>query len=826
MVTVGQCIRKGRAFLNGRWFRQNRSMWTSLYTLFGWLVVANTTSQETEARETFSEMMSQREKQSAQAWLESPFSRLSRDYFSRFVRDPDGTLAEGEVSIDGTWGVASPKDADPLTDLMVGHFAEFMQQRMGLVLFRRAIEDPYPGLGAHRANPGENQDSPQSPKSVVFLPSGGGDPEVPESYTISVQPREIRVAGRDPEGLRDGVVKLVDRIGFRRAPILSLGEMTYRPRLAVRLGKVPKDGSYRDLVFMGYNAVITGYHSLYALSRSEAIPPLVALRQPDSLHAALEEAKKARKYGLKTYLHLDTKHKFGEDAPVFREHPDIRGTQTWKADGLYTLCTEHPLGQRYLSESIEGIFGADPDLDGVMIIIGGEGFYHCFMRPYGVEKGHTSCKRCEKLGAETVVSNLCNRLAEAARRASPKAEVIVWPYSAAAVWSADKDQVGFIDRLQPGVAVLTEIEKDEVLSKEDGVHKLLWDYSIDLVGPGQRAKHQIEACREAGLPIYLKSEPELAFEASGLPQIPCMDRWWDRAEALASSGVDGAWVFPYFRPCYGTSAAEVAKFVWWDPAPDKDETLGRLAVRLAGELAGPHLRNAWRHVSDAIAHSPEIPPYFCGPHYLGPAHPMCASPTAALPEVFFGQFRFYKEISYTEAMKPRPTFVTVPTGNVPVFGKFYRRMERELRQAVEEMETARALVPERYGLTFDAEDAPIRWFFHTARTQANFYESCLLRDRLLGFAERERRTPDEIENAQSAYDRWRAVLVDEKDNAAESLSVMQSDVRLDFYYAEEHAFAHGADMIRAKLELIDRELAVFLPVLAKRCGLRANALQN
>jgi hypothetical protein len=67
---------------------------------------------------------------------------------------------------------------------------------------------------------------------------------------------------------------------------------------------------------------------------------------------------------------------------------------------------------------------------------------------------------------------------------------------------------------------------------------------IDLIGPGERARRQIGLSKAAGIPIYLKSEPEISLEAPGLPHILCLDRWFDRADALASSGANGAWVFP------------------------------------------------------------------------------------------------------------------------------------------------------------------------------------------------------------------------------------------------------------------------------------------
>ncbi|MEM2935672.1 MAG: hypothetical protein QW231_00655, partial [Candidatus Bathyarchaeia archaeon] len=163
-------------------------------------------------------------------------------------------------------------------------------------------------------------------------------------------------------------------------------------------------------------------------------------------------------------------------------------------------------------------------------------------------------------------------------------------------------------------------------------------------------------------------------------------------------------------------------------------------------------------------------------------------------------------------------FVTSPTGNVPVFGKFYRQMEALLKKAADEIETASPLVPDRHRLTFDAEASAIRWFYHTARTEANFYESCQLRDQLLAFASQGTKKPDDITKAFKIYDRWREVLLDERANAAEALPVMEADMRLDFYYGGDHTFPHGTDMIQAKLRILDQEINEFLPALAQRCG--------
>lgn len=791
---------------------------------------AATQPETAPAGETLGQLAGRVAAEAAVAYQASPFSALSRDYFSRFSRDPQARADEDEVLIDEQWRILLPSPSSPIAERMAGHLGEFFAQGMGLKL---AIERPTEtqpagtqpaetqpaGTQPAGTQPAETQPEIAGERCIVLLESGGGAADVPGSFTLAVAPGRILIRGRDPEGLRNGIVHLVDEIGFRQAPIVARGEQVNRPRLKVRLGAVPWMGSYRDLVFMGYNAVMVSGGSLHALSTSDAIPELAVRRNPAALQAVAGGVAEARRYGLRTYCFINTRQKFAKDDPVFAAHPDLRGALTWKADGEYVLCTEHPLVRQYLSESAEGIFRAAPELDGLLFIIGGEGFYHCFMRSFGTPKGHTNCARCEALGAETVVANLCNLMAEAARRVNPDAEAVAWPYSAEHVWSGDKAQAELIKRLKPGTAIFTEIEKDEYVAKPEGVNKHLWDYSIDLIGPGERAKQQIAACRAAGIPIYMKSEPELAFEAPRLPHIPCHDRWADRAEALASCGATGAWVFPAFRANYGTSAAEINKLFWWDPHFDKEATLKLLAERIAGGQAGAYLRRAWKAVSDAIVWSPELPSYYTGPYYLGPAHPMCADPQAPLPEVFYGYYLFMAEMTDADGLKRRPTFVTSPTGNVEVFGRFYRRMEGLLKQAADEIAAARPMVPDRHRLTFEAEASPIRWFYATARTEANFYEACLLRDRLLALAAQPSRTPPEIDEARAKYERWRAILVDEKANAAAALPVVEADMRLDFYYGGDHTFPHAADMIQAKLTILDREVNEFLPSVARRCGL-------
>lgn len=732
---------------------------------------------------------------------------VSQDYFARFPHDVDAVPQAGETAIGADWRIIHGKSDAPVVQLMATHLAQFLEERMGLAL-------PVHEMAADAA-------SEPAGGAIVLLDRGGGTPEEPESYTISVTDSAIIVRGRDAAGTRDGIVQLVDRIGLRTAPFLDRGDVVYRPRLPLRVGAVPWMGSLRDAVFMGYNALILtqdrdtstkAFTSLYALSTSDALPVFRKYQDPGLLERMARHSDEARRYGLKLFCVVERWKAFAADHPVFTNHPGLRGALIYHFMGEdvppagYTPCTQHPLMRQYLSETVSGIVDR-LRVDGVLAIVGGESFAHCYMRPANAEKGHTNCPRCEPLGAEAAVADLCNYLADAARAANPEAVLVAWPYSAGHFWSVDSTQEALIDKMKPGTAILTCVEKDEVLEKPGGVRKRIWDYSIDLIGPGERAKAQIAATKAAGIKVFLKSEPELAFEAVNLPYIPCVDRWYDRADGLASCGADGAWVFPWFQQCYGTTSTEVFKFAWWQPLPGKEAVLAALANRIAGEQAGPHLRRAWRHVSRAIELVPELPPYFAGPYYMGAAHPMCADPVAKLPAI------------YPKSGPFGPFVLTEARGDVPLFGEYYRRMEACLGEALAELDQAQPLVPERCQATFLAELSPARWLHSTARTHANFYESCQLRDALHSLAENGELAAAERAGAQAKFDRWRAVLTDERANAAVALALVECDPRLDFHYRQRLKLPHAADLIRAKLELTDRELDTYLPGLAGRCGL-------
>ena len=373
-------------------------------------------------------------------------------------------------------------------------------------------------------------------------------------------------------------------------------------------------------------------------------------------------AREAKKYGLHVYMHINNRIRFPDDAPIFRIHPRTIGPVVQDATGGHILSTTDPLVQQYISDTISGLFRAIPELDGLMVIIGGEGFYHCYMHPYGYSKGNTDTLLCGTRGPEETVADLINVMSAAATAIRPQNDVVAWPYSAQFAWSRDLDQADFINRLSTRVSIATEVANSEVVRSTDDIVKSYWDHSIGLIGPSERAARQISLAQRRGEKIYLQSEPELSLEFSTLPYIQAPPRWRRRATAVAHSGANGVMSFPYFKPFFASPSTGLQLYQWWSPTPAGDEVEKRLAQRIAGSARAAALVQAWHLISEVMELSPEIPEYFHGPLSLGPAHPLMLDPDDKLPNVFYGQMLFNAEATEAQGLQRVPLVQSMRAG--------------------------------------------------------------------------------------------------------------------------------------------------------------------
>jgi len=781
----------------------------SLVLVLSQVFVPAAVSQETDA----AAIMAARAKEADAAYNQSRFSALSKDYISRFRRDPAARPAESEVEIKRCV-IFLAEQPSAVARNIANLLRDFLIRDMNVTTEIAS--------SASRRSAGTYTIEFVPPRPVSHAPAG---------FTLEVTSDTASIRGAGDDAVRDGAVHLIEQMGLRRAPILKLGTETLRPKLELRLGAVPWLGSMRDVVLLGYNAVIIKpYLDLHEISTSKALPEIGYLQNPNVLTRLAKAVSEARSWGLRAYVHLNNRHRFPDDHPLFKAHPDSMGPRVWNGYGGHILSTDSPSVRQYIAETIKDLFTAVPDLAGILMIVGGEGFYHCYMHPQGLPKGQTDTSLCGPRGAEETVAALVNTVFASARAVKRDADVIAWPYSAQFVWSRDPYQADFMARLQSGASVATEVENSEITRDPDSIVKSYWDYSLSMIGPSRRAVRQIALAKSDRLRIYLHSEPELSLDFGGLPFVPSPPRWLARSQAVAASGADGILAMPYFNNLYGSAGAEIEKFAWWEGGRTPEEIRHALARSIAGAGA-QQLEQAWDLISQAIGLSPQIPIYFEGPTFLGPAHPLMLDPEEDIPAAFHGRFLYLLESSEPEALELHsvvdrvPQVHTVvrvrddgtveaenPPGNsVGSFARRYRAMLKLVDEAVDSFQQAASAESDTRNIMLASEQSVARWFQQTLRTTVNFYEAYELRNCAKGNPD-----PDFSDHDRMVcYEKLVVLVQDEVRNSRAALRTVSDDVRLDAYFQPFLAVAHSKDMIEAKLHLLDHEEHIYLPALAK-----------
>ena len=205
-----------------------------------------------------SAIMQQRAAEADSSYRASRFSILSSDYLARLARDPAAPPRRAEEIVFNRACVALRLESrSAVARTMAAVLVRFLRNGMRVpTVMDTACDGLEGGVYAIELTDQYN------------LPDAAGT-----SFMIEVSPQRTIVAAPNSEALRDGIVRFVNDIGLRGAPILQLSRQVYTPHLSFRLGVVPWLGSMRDVALMGYNAVLLKpYADLHEISRSRVIP--------------------------------------------------------------------------------------------------------------------------------------------------------------------------------------------------------------------------------------------------------------------------------------------------------------------------------------------------------------------------------------------------------------------------------------------------------------------------------------------------------------------------------------------------------------------------
>lgn len=560
-----------------------------------------------------------------------PLVRARREPHRNVSRNPDATAGEGQFLLDNSWQVECVT-GDACEQLVAADLTDFLQRL-----------DVVPATNAERK---------------IRFQIGA----VEEGFRIWSTPASVEVAAADAGSLWAALVHLENEMRAAGGPILPIGETKRVPAWEVQICPpawganffVPDltpeflgDENFRAMAHNGINGMLL-YGDFLAYATGTSIPELEHPNAEKHLSILREAVQRALPYGIRFY-YVPVSPKLEANHPLFERCPGARGALLQRSieigQHIHCLCSSNEDALAYHADVMRKLFLNVPELGGIITIVGGESYYHCFMFPAHAAHGETSCPNCAGKLAEDVVANFLRVTADAVKQSQPDAHIMVWPYSAHG-WSREPDQLSLIERLPKNTVFFTEVDKDQIYQK-DGYTKAIWDYSVDFDGCSDRAVAQALACERNDLDIFIKTETAHGIELLHLPYVPCLGRSarkWQSVRTLRPRGVLQRWGFVGM---FDSVAEKVGYEACWNPHFTPQQAIETIASRFMGEAA-PQVVQAWNDFDRAVGHIPilVLGNYYIGPMFLGPIHPLPVW-DGETPDAFRGHLYYLVEMEAT-----------------------------------------------------------------------------------------------------------------------------------------------------------------------------------
>jgi hypothetical protein len=502
---------------------------------------------------------------------------LSRDSRSRPV--------ENEVDLTRGWTLARPAKDSGIPFALLERFQSYLERAM-------ACEAR---LGA------EGKSSEARAMRFSLNPELG---KAAGCFEVRVEADEIRVMGSDLDGLRQALYYLQDQMESREGPYLPKGTVRRDTQLNPRyvysyfalygdplmeadIDPFP-DGFLEKLARAGVSGVWL-QAVLRNLAPSETFPEFGAGWET-RLQNLNKLVERAGKYGVKVYFYLNEPRTM--PAEFFAQHPGIKGTHDPGDEQFFTLCTSAPEVREWLAGSLGHLFSSAPGLGGIFCISASENLTNCYSH------GHAEfCPRCSQRDGSEVIAEVIQTFREGVRRGSARADVIAWDWGWGEDWIRNgANAAKVIQRLPEDVAVLSVSEWDKPI--ERGGHPArVGEYSISVVGPGERALGNWGLARERGLPAFAKVQWSCTWEISAVPYIPVPNLILEHCQNLLKTGIKGlqaSWTVGG----YPSPNLEVAKQCYFSPVSDSSLILSEVAARRYGRAAAPEILEAWKTYDD------------------------------------------------------------------------------------------------------------------------------------------------------------------------------------------------------------------------------------
>ncbi|WP_409342444.1 hypothetical protein [Paenibacillus sp. MBLB4367] len=532
------------------------------------------------------------------------------------------------IRLDSGWRVCYPAEGKHAR-AYVDRFIRRMKQRWGIEMTACELDPEQAAVGAQ-------------PRTVhlVIRPD---DSLLAESHAIEVSAHAVTIRAVDEPGLLRGfqwITKCMEGHGgpqLKREHTQRKTKMDLRfiysyfavfgdPLIDPEVDPYP-DALLESLSELGVNGVWL-HTVLYNLVPWDAAPEL-SVHWEKRLDGLRRLTERAAEYGIGVYLYFNEPREM--PLSFFERYPEWKGHSH---DGIHAvLCTSHPDIQHYLRSSTARLFTEVPELAGLFTITKSENVTHCYSH---ANRETTTCARCREREPIEVVAELSRCIAEGAFSAKPDAKLICYTWA----WTEYEKEtlIKGIRGLPEGMRVMC-VSEELMPTHVADTQGYVRDYSISIVGPGERARISWEAAAARGLQTVAKVQFNNSWECSAVPYLPVLDLIEEHLNGLLESGVTGL-MLSWTLGGYPSPNLELASEYYWETSVTG--SLGSEAVasglpalsgkvellrRKFGEAAEP-IAAAIGRMSEAFRQFPfHITTLYTGPQNSGPANLLYLTPT-------------------------------------------------------------------------------------------------------------------------------------------------------------------------------------------------------
>lgn len=659
------------------------------------------------------------------------------------------------------------------------------------------------------------------------------------AFQMEATPQKIHIRANSEEALLRASLYITNTWRLRRLPALDSGRRIIRPAIPIHIGADlwggfntthawisgrENDSNFIELARMGVNVVpIMTRLEDYIAAAPKGFQRLINPHAGKNLHRLAQLADRMAKHDIQLML-MAYNPRLAPDHPLFSENPSARGAMP---HGRFRcLCSSDRPTREFLANAWAAIFQAIPHLAGMMTIVGGEAFYHCYMRTEGAK----DCPQCKRRNASATVAEFINDVARAVRRKSKEALIVCWPYSGG-IWSNDRDQVQLIRLLDPqNVMFLSEIDREAVDWRQAGYAKNIWDYSLSYVATSERCRNQSQMCRSKQMPFCCKIECNTSIECLNVPWLPVLEnqrRIWENCRRLRPEAVMSRWLFD------GSCKAPPEELGFWT-IWGKDTHYGKLSQALKaiaqrdfGESSAPFVIRAWRFFSEAMRHHPQLA-YYIGTYFIGPCQPLLLREEniQQLDPAFFGHFYWTQQENTHSGDKSmyagqKPLFYSRPgwsaiarrgsNAGQDVALEELRTMARLWKRGVLELTKARPLVPNCCRARFKREWILSNYLALTWQSGANVEDFLRRREILRKFSKRGSLNCGYLKENLRDLRQMRQIAIEELRIARAALSLVRHADYLDTALRMDMGVAATTTMLQAKIKQISHLLKVEFP---------------